>query len=140
MNHKSNRLRYLLMIFIVICLGLLSRKMTDYIPDIIDLFLGDLLWALMVYLIIRALFINWSIRKVALLGILFCFTVELSQLYHADWIDMIRRTTLGGLILGYGFLWSDLIAYLLGIGFGAAIDFFIDIENHKYYTTCRKTE
>ena len=125
MNHKSNRLLYLLMIFIVICLGLLSRKMTDYIPDIIDLFLGDLLWALMVYLMTRMLFINWSIRKVALIGILFCFTIEFSQLYHADWIDMIRRTTLGGLILGYGFLWSDLIAYLLGIGSGAAVDFFI---------------
>lgn len=125
MNHKNNRLRYLFMIFIVICLGLLSRRMSDYIPDIIDLFLGDLLWALMVYLMSRALFINWSARKIVLIGILFCFTIEFSQLYHGDWIDMIRRTTLGGLILGYGFLWSDLIAYLLGIGSGAAIDFFI---------------
>lgn len=125
MNRKCNGLIYLFIIFIVICLGLLSRKVDDYIPDIIDLFLGDLLWALMIYLMIRMLFRNWSIRKVILAGILFCFTVELSQLCHADWIDMIRRTTLGGLILGYGFLWSDLIAYLLGIGFGAAIDIFI---------------
>lgn len=125
MNHKSNRLVYLFRIFIVICLGLLSRRMTDYIPDIIDLFLGDLLWALMVYLIIRMLFGNWPIKKVVLIGILFCFIIEFSQLYHVNWIDTIRRTTLGGLILGYGFLWSDLIAYLLGIGSGAAIDFFI---------------
>jgi hypothetical protein len=35
---------------------------------------------------------------------------------------MIRRTTLGGLILGYGFLWSDLAAYLLGIMAGTIID------------------
>jgi glycopeptide antibiotics resistance protein len=122
MNRKPNRLFYLLMIFIVICLGLLSRKMSNYIPDIIDLFLGDSLWALMVYLFIRMVFKNLSTNKVVLTGILFCFIIEFSQLYHDDWIDMIRKTTLGGLILGYGFLWSDLAAYLLGIGFGSIID------------------
>ncbi len=42
-------------------------------------------------------------------------TVELSQLYHAPWIDSIRQTTLGGLILGFGFLWSDLACYALGV-------------------------
>jgi hypothetical protein len=129
MNRKPNRLFYLLMIFIVICLGLLSRKMTDYIQDIIDLFLGDSLWALMVYLFIRMLFKNLSTNKVVLTGILFCFIIEFSQLYHDDWIDMIRKTTLGGLILGYGFLWSDLAAYLVGIGFGIIIDLIIQ----KYF-------
>lgn len=122
MNRKRSRLFYLLMIFIVICLGLLSRRMTNYIPDIIDLFLGDSLWALMVYLFIRMLFKNWTSKKVVVAGILFCFVIEFSQLYHDEWIDIIRRTTLGGLILGYGFLWSDLAAYLLGIGFGIVID------------------
>lgn len=122
MNRKYNRLFYILAVFIVIFLGLLSRRMASYMPDIINLFLGDSLWALMIYLLIRILFRNWPIRKVALVGVLFCFIIELSQLYHDDWIDMIRRTTLGGLILGYGFLWSDLVAYLLGIGFGIIID------------------
>jgi hypothetical protein len=129
MNRKPNRLFYLLMIFIVICLGLLSRKIANYIPDIIDLFLGDSLWALMVYLFIRMLFKNWPTNKVVLTGILFCFVIEFSQLYHDEWIDIIRRTTLGGLILGYGFLWSDLAAYLLGIGFGIIIDGIIE----KYF-------
>jgi len=97
-------------------MDLLSRRMTAYIPDIIDLFLGDSLWALMVYLFVRILFGNRPIKKAASISILFCFAIELSQLYHSPWIDTIRRTTLGGLILGYGFLWSDLAAYLLGIG------------------------
>ena len=126
MKRKYNKLFYPLMIFMVICLGLLSRRMTRYIPDIIDLFLGDSLWALMVYLSISMVFRNWSIKKVAFMSILFCFTIEFSQLYHAAWIDMIRRTTLGGLILGYGFLWSDLAAYLLGIGFGITIDCIVE--------------
>jgi glycopeptide antibiotics resistance protein len=103
--------------------------MTNYIPDIFDLFLGDSLWALMVYLFIRMLFKNWTSKKVVVAGILFCFVIEFSQLYHDEWIDVIRRTTLGGLILGYGFLWSDLAAYLLGIGFGIIIDRIIE----KYF-------
>lgn len=123
MKYKRNRPFYLIMIFIVICLGLLSRKMTAYIPDIIDLYLGDSLWALMIYLIMGMIFRNWTTKRVALISILFCFSIEFSQLYHSNWIDMIRSTALGGLILGYGFLWRDLVAYLLGIGFGIVIDY-----------------
>lgn len=130
MNHRGNRIRYMFMSLIVMCLGLLSRKFVDYIPDIINMFLGDSLWALMIYLLIRMILIKFSINRVALISILFCFSIEISQLYHEPWIDAIRRTTLGGLVLGYGFLWSDLGAYLLGIVVGIIIDKFI-----KKYTS-----
>ena len=122
MNRKGSRMFYLFMTFFVIYLGLLSRRMAAYLPAIINLFLGDSLWALMIYLLIRMVFKSWTAKKAVLIGILFCFLIEFSQLYHAGWIDMIRRTTLGGLILGYGFSWSDLVAYIIGIGFGITID------------------
>ncbi|MDF2671948.1 MAG: hypothetical protein K0R09_213 [Clostridiales bacterium] len=122
MKDKRNRAFYLIMIFVVICLGLLSRRMTAYIPYTINLYLGDSLWALMIYLIVCMIFRSWTTKRTALISILFCFSIEFSQLYHSNWIDVIRRTTLGGLILGYGFLWRDLAAYLLGIGFGIVID------------------
>ena len=48
----------------------------------------------------------------------------MSQLYHAEWIDNIRATTLGGLVLGYGFLWSDLVAYTIGVGVGFLLSLF----------------
>ena len=41
--------------------------------------------------------------KLAFISLLFCYGIEMSQLYHAQWIDSIRATTLGGLVLGYGF-------------------------------------
>lgn len=125
MYRNRNRLLYLLMVTIVICLGLLSRRISDHLPDLINLVLGDILWALMVYLLIRTVFRSWSIRKVALTGLSFSFLIELSQIYHAPWIDAIRNTTLGGLILGFGFLWSDLVAYSIGIGFGIIIDYYV---------------
>ncbi len=52
----------------------------------------------------------------------FAVAIDLSQLYHAPWIDSIRQTTIGGLILGFGFLWSDLACYALGVGLGVAIE------------------
>ena len=116
------RLSYLIRVLVVMCLGLLSRKFNDYIPDAIDIFLGDSLWALMIYFLIRMIFINLSKNKATSYGLLFCFIIELSQLYHSSWIDAIRNTPLGGLVLGYGFLWSDLVSYLSGIVIGYFID------------------
>ena len=124
-NPNRNRPFYLLMAAIVICLGLLSRRITGYLPDFINLGLGDSLWALMIYLLVGMVFRYWSVRKVAAFGLAFCFLIELSQLYHEPWIDKIRSTTLGGLILGYGFLWSDLVAYTIGIGFGIIVEKYI---------------
>ena len=50
---------------------------------------------------------------------LFSLTVELSQLYHAPWIDELRQIRLAALLLGQGFLWSDLMCYVVGVGVGA---------------------
>jgi hypothetical protein len=61
--------------------------------------------------------------SVGLLAISFAAGIEASQLYHAPWLDAIRRTTLGGLALGYGFLWSDLACYAVGVGLGAIIEY-----------------
>jgi hypothetical protein len=120
------------MIIVVIILGLLSRKMSNIIPDFLNTYLGDALWALMIYLSFGFIFRGLEIKRVALVGILFCYLIELSQLYHANWIDSIRRTTLGGLLLGYGFLWTDLLAYSIGIGAGIIIDILLRaIRNSK---------
>ena len=52
----------------------------------------------------------------------FSVLVEVSQLFHAPWIDSIRRTTLGGLVLGFDFVWSDLACYAVGVGLGLLIE------------------
>ena len=43
------------------------------------------------------------------------------RMNHARWIA-VRRTTLGGLVLGFGFLWSDLACYTVGIGLGMVLE------------------
>jgi Flp pilus assembly protein TadB len=59
---------------------------------------------------------------VAVLALSVSVAVELSQLYHAPWIDSMRSTTVGGLLLGYGFLWSDLACYAAGVGLASLIE------------------
>jgi hypothetical protein len=48
----------------------------------------------------------------------FSYAIEISQLYHQPWIDHIRQTTLGHLTLGTTFIWTDLVAYTVGVAVG----------------------
>lgn len=118
---RRNRILYLILTIITIILGLLSRKVQG-LPQIISSYSGDALWALMVFLLFSFLFNKKSTIFILVISIIFSYRIEISQLYHAPWIDSIRATTLGGLILGFGFLWSDLICYTVGIVIGAIID------------------
>ena len=118
---RRNRILYLILTIITIILGLLSRKVQG-LPQIISSYSGDALWALMVFFLFSFLFNKKSNIFILVISIIFSYGIEISQLYHAPWIDSIRATTLGGLILGFGFLWSDLICYTVGIVIGAIID------------------
>jgi hypothetical protein len=120
---NRNRLYYIILVIITIIVGLAARRFSNYLPDIINLGLGDALWALMIYWIIGLLFPKFDILKAALISLSLCFLVEFSQLYQADWINAIRSNTFGRLILGRGFLWSDFIAYSIGIAAGIGIEF-----------------
>ena len=100
---KNKRLKYLLLTLFVVMLGLLSRKMSACTLDFVKLYLGDVLWAMMVYFGCRFLFVNMRKRVACVLALVFSYLIEISQLYHAPWIDAIRSTALGGLVLGFGF-------------------------------------
>ncbi|WP_447637404.1 ribosomal maturation YjgA family protein [Flavobacterium microcysteis] len=117
---KKTRLSYLLFIFGTIVLGLLSRAIKT-----IPLFIGDMLYAIMIYFMIHFLFPKAKTRTIALVSLLVCYAIETLQLYQADWIVNIRSTTIGHLILGQGFLWSDIIAYTFGIGIVFIIESFL---------------
>jgi len=117
-----NRIVYLISVAIVMGLGLSSRKYAGYLPEWINTYLGDALWAVMIYLFTAVLLHDRKLLQIALASLLFCYLIEISQLYHAPWIDAIRNTRLGGLVLGFGFLWTDIIAYTMGIGVMLAIE------------------
>lgn len=110
-----NRLVYSILIILTMVLGLATRKFGSYLPDFIALYLGDTLWALMVFFLLGFIFRKSSILVVGAAAILATYGVEISQLYSAEWINAIRATTLGALVLGRGFLWSDIVCYTIGV-------------------------
>jgi hypothetical protein len=119
---RRNPLIWLALIALVIPLGLGSRRYAHALPGFIATYAGDTLWALAAFLGFGVILPRASTLRVALLAMSFSVAIELSQLYHAPWIDSIRHTTLGGLILGFDFVWSDLVCYAAGVGIGAVIE------------------
>jgi hypothetical protein len=103
-------------------LGIGSRRYAERLPGFVAAYAGDTLWALVAFLGIGLLLPRVSTWAVAVLAMAFSVLIELSQLYHAPWIDAIRRTTVGGLALGFGFLWGDLACYAAGVALGILIE------------------
>jgi hypothetical protein len=110
------------LIVLVAALGIGSRRFAFALPEFVAAYAGDTLWALAAFLAVGLVLPSATTARVALLAMGLSFAVEVSQLYHAPWIDAIRQTTLGGLILGFGFLWSDLACYVAGIGVGVCVE------------------
>ena len=98
-------------------MGLLSRKTT-----VLPAATGDALYATMMYFIVRFFMVRHKIKMIAIISLGICFAIECSQLYQATWINNIRMTLPGRLLLGQGFLWSDLLAYVSGVIPASLID------------------
>ncbi len=113
----KTRITWFIIICITIVLGLASRHF-----KVVPLFVGDILWATMVYFMVRFLFINKPVSFIAIVSLLFSYAIEFSQLYHAPWIDSIRPTLFGRLVLGATFNWGDMISYTVGVGIGVLVD------------------
>jgi predicted permease len=116
---RRSRPLYALAAALAIGAGLLWRSGLFPFPDAVAKYGGDSLWALVVFLCFGITFHRGSAVRIALLAVGFAWAVEFLQLYHAPWIDWIRSTRLGRLVLGTTFNSPDLLAYVVGIAFGA---------------------
>jgi hypothetical protein len=110
------------MLGLAIALGLGSRRFAAHVPEFVADHAGDALWASAVFLALGLALPRASTWAVAGLALAVCLAVELSQLYHAPWIDAVRATPPGGLLLGQGFLWIDLARYVAGVALAASVD------------------
>lgn len=107
---------------VVVLLGLASRRFPSPISEVFGKYPGDSLWALMVYLGWAFCKPGASIITIVALAFTTSCLVEFSQLYQAPWINAIRATKPGHLILGSTFSWPDIAAYAVGVLIGAALD------------------
>ena len=99
----------------VIGTGLLWRSGWFPLPHGLAKYGGDALWAVVVFLGLGFVLPRASTRRIALGALGIAWSVECLQLYHAPWIDGVRATRLGHLVLGRVFNSPDLLAYAAGI-------------------------
>jgi len=122
---KRSRLLYFVVDSLVIGLGLASRRYAAALPIFVARYAGDTLWAVMVFVGIGILAPRWSTFRVAVVALAVSYSIECSQLYHAPWIDTLRHTRVGGLVLGYGFLWTDIACYSVGVALAVVIEIWV---------------
>jgi hypothetical protein len=106
------RRRTALLLAATIAMGLASRRpasiawLGEYPGD--ALYAAAAAWAL---LLLRPTLAAWQVGTLAFVA---ASLVELQQLLAWPWLVELRQTTLGALLLGQGFQWQDLLAYLVG--------------------------
>lgn len=118
-SDSKTRLWLVFAALLVIAAGLGSRSSALPLPALVSKFAGDTLWAVLVFLLLAIVWPRRPTLQLAALTLGIAFGVELSQLYQAPWIDSVRDTLPGRLVLGQGFLFSDLLCYTVGIGLAA---------------------
>jgi hypothetical protein len=116
---QKPRIIYSLLIIFTIVIGLLSRHYA-FVP----LFIGDVLWATLVYFLFRFAFIHKPVKAMIVYSLLFSYAIEFSQLYTAPWIEHLRQTLFGKLVLGSVFCWGDLLSYTVGVFIGVGIEMY----------------
>ena len=103
-------------------LGLGSRSGHPALPSFVAEYAGDTLWTALVYVSLILFWPRLSILQALGLALGFSYLIELSQLYQAPWINEVRANRFAALVLGHGFLWSDLACYTAGALLAAAAD------------------
>jgi len=122
---------YVALASLTIAAGLASRRYPAFFPAFVARYAGDTLWAAMVFWILALIWRRAGTLRLAAATTSIAVAVECSQLYHSAWIDAIRLTRVGALVLGSDFLWSDLACYAVGTGLAAGLDALIT-SRHRH--------
>jgi hypothetical protein len=90
---------YVALLIATIALGLATRRFPSAFPGVVAEYGGDALWAAMMFWLGALIGPGTRTYIVAAGAVAFAYAVEISQLYHAPWIDAIRATRPGALVL-----------------------------------------
>lgn len=111
----------MLWLALLIAFGLGSRRLSG-LPDWITLYAGDVAWGAMFFALFCAARPSLSIASAWLAAVVTTELIEFSELCHSPWVDALRATRVGGLLLGHVFLWSDVFCVALGATLAAAAE------------------
>ena len=118
----KRRLRYVLLAILTIVVGLPIHEYGLGLGPVVRDIVGDALWATMIVWWVGVLAPERTAGLRAGVALAICFAVEFSQLVRAPWLDALRATTPGHLVLGSDFDPRDLLAYSCGVLAAFAVD------------------
>ena len=113
---------YAALVAVTVAAGLATRRFGAALPPFVADYAPDALYALMVFWLAGFVARRAKTATVAVAALTFCYAIEASQLYQAPWINAVRDTIPGALVLGHGFLWSDIVCYTVGVAGGVATE------------------
>src|SRR5271156_4501782 len=99
-HRRRHPLPWTILLAMACGLGIGSRRFAGHLPSFIATYAGDTLWALALFLLLGLIMPRVATVRLAVAALILSLLVEVSQLYHAPWIDSIRQTKMGGLVLG----------------------------------------
>jgi Protein of unknown function (DUF2809) len=131
MSKLQKRWVYTAFIIITIVLGVGSRHLQEYLPEILKTNAGDILAATCIFWGVRFWATQTPLYKITLYSYCISIAIETLQLYQAPWFQKIRHTPPMGILLGYGFLWSDWVCYAVGVLLAWGIAYFMEYKTMK---------
>lgn len=109
----------------VIVVGVASRTVGARLPELIAKDLGDVLWAVMFYLLALLVRPRASPIAAGAVALSLAAGTEILKLYEASWIETLRGVWGIGFLLGRRFLWSNFVAYGIGAAAAACCDLLV---------------
>lgn len=122
MKALQMRVRYLIFALATIAVGLMVHIRGSFLAAGLRDILGDALWAMMIVWWTGVAAPRLPLRTRALVAFAICVAVELSQRFHTPFLDTLRSTQLGQLVLGSGYDSRDLMSYAAGVVVAVVID------------------
>lgn len=111
------RLAVLLTIIVIVPLGYFAR-FTAALPGWITDIAGSLAYQIFWMALVQFCFPKLSIAKTAIAVFCFSCAIEFLQLWQPPFLQAIRATLPGRLVLGNTFVWSDFPPYAIGCFLG----------------------
>ena len=113
---------YLVAFILTIVAGLASRRFSQILPAFVGKYPGDVLWSLMVFFGLGAIFRTASSVQLGVGALGFSFGIEVLKLCNAPWLVSVRHTRFGPLVFGSVSSWQNLVAYTIGVLVGLGIE------------------
>ncbi|HET7539014.1 MAG TPA: DUF2809 domain-containing protein [Polyangiaceae bacterium] len=119
--HERSRVSVCFWLLLLIAFGLGSRRLGG-LPEWITLYAGDVAWGALFFTLFCLVRPTLSPAGAWVAAVVTTEIIEFSELYHTPWLDALRATRAGGLLLGHLFLWSDVVCVALGATLAAGAE------------------